>query len=41
MSVPMMFEDRKGYEIAERMAAEAVGSIDPVVAVARSPLGRV
>ncbi|MHB8897072.1 MAG: DUF3786 domain-containing protein, partial [Candidatus Geothermincolia bacterium] len=26
----MMFEDRKGYRIAERMAAEAVASIDPV-----------
>ena len=30
----MMFEDRKGYAIAERMAAEALRSIDPVQAAA-------
>lgn len=34
MTVPMMFEDRKGYAIAERMAAEAIASIDPELAVA-------
>jgi hypothetical protein len=27
----MMFEDRKGYEIAESIAAEAIASIDPVL----------
>jgi len=30
----MMFEDRKGYAIAERMAAEALGTIDPAQAAA-------
>lgn len=30
MTVPMMFEDRKGYAIAERMAAEAIASVDPL-----------
>ena len=30
----MMFEDRKGYAIAERMAAEALRSIDPAQAAA-------
>jgi len=34
MGVPMMFEDRKGYAIAERMAAEALGAIDPAQAAA-------
>lgn len=29
-----MFEDRKGYAIAERMAAEAIASIDPTLLVA-------
>jgi hypothetical protein len=32
MGVPMMFEDRKGYAIAERMAAEALRSVDPAQA---------
>jgi hypothetical protein len=34
MTVPMMFEDRKGYAIAERIAAEAIASVDPDLAVA-------
>jgi hypothetical protein len=34
MTVPMMFEDRKGYAIAEQIAAEAIASVDPDIVVA-------